>query len=229
MRGALAIAVVLCPAVAAAEAAHPEELFLGEAAWLQERAELQIGAAPSIDHERWQVGATVEYGLTERFQLSLEGAWTDGAQMDVLRDVELGALFAPVHTHRFTLAVGASARAEVASEVEWSAEPMVCAALFGRNIGANLAVSTELGAEIEPTVALGLFARTGSVMPILEGAIGEGEIGGRAGLAVQLGNFEIAAAIGIGTEGGVSGHAALSWEIELVDDDDGDDDKDDAP
>lgn len=218
---ALAGIVLLAPAIASADTARPEELFLGEAAWLQEASELQVTAMPSWRRDRWEVGAGVEYGITPRVQLALEGSWIDGAQMDTLREVELGALLAPVLTESAMVAVGASGTAEVATMgTEWAIEPVVSAALFSRHVGANLAVSAEIGDELEPAIALGVFARTARVAPLLEAAYADDEVSGRGGVAFQIGDFQLAAAVGLGSERGVSAHAALTWEIELAGDDD---------
>jgi hypothetical protein len=211
---------LLVPAIASADT-RPEELFLGEAAWLQEASELQVTAMPSWRRDRWELGAGVEYGITPRVQLALEGSWIDGAQMDALREGGLGALFAPFVGERAMLAVGASGSAEITGmKTEWSVEPVVSAAVFSRYIGANLAMSAEIGDDVEPAFALGVFARTSRVAPLLEAAYAGEEISGRGGLAFQIGDFQIAAAVGLGSERGVSAHAALTWAVELADDDD---------
>lgn len=210
------LALLLVPTPAIADGAHPEELFLGDAAWLQEQAELQVTAMPSWQRDRWELGGIVEYGITRRFQLAAEGSWTDGPQMDVLREAEIGALFAPYLSERVVVAVGASA------STERTIEPMVSAAVLVGDLGANLAVSTEIGDEAGPSIALGVFARIGRILPILEGSFDNEQVTARAGCAVQVGDFQLAAAVGIGPEQGVSAHAALTWAIELAD---GDDDK----
>ena len=213
---------VLAPMTAYAdEGAQPQELFLGEHAWLQSRAELQLTLLPAYAKERWDMGAAVEYGLTSRVQLSLEGTWSDGPNMDTLRAVELGARFGALRSERWALAVGASASAAMTdAATEYSVEPQVSLSFTTGSIGANLAASGALASDVDPAVAVALFARFGSVIPIVEAGYMDGELMGRGGLAVQLGSAELGAAFGYSAELGASVHATLTWEIELADNDD---------
>jgi hypothetical protein len=213
---------VLAPMTAYAEdEAPPQELFLGEHAWLQSSAELQLSLLPAYARERWDIGAAVEYGLTSRVQLSLEGTWSDGPNMDSLREVEIGARFGAWRSERWAVAVGASATAAMTTDVEteYSIDPQASLSFTQGAIGANLAASGTIASDIEPCVAVALFARFGSVIPIIEGGYMEGELMGRGGLAVQLGSAELGAAVGYSEAFGASVHATLTWEIELGDDD----------
>lgn len=219
----IAAVAILVPTVASAENIRPEELFLGEAAWLQERAEIQMTAMPSWQRDRWEVGAGVEYGVTPRFQLAIEGAWTDGDQMDTLRELAVGALFAPMRTEWMMLAVGAGAGPQfVGTDVDWVVEPVASVALFSHHVGVNVAAACEIGDEVEPTLALGVFARTNALAPLVEIALRDEKVDMRGGTAIQIGDVQLAAAVGFDSQRTVSVHASLTWELELAGDD-GDD------
>jgi hypothetical protein len=229
VRRAIAIGLAMLPAATAFadERARPEELFLGDHGWLQERAELQLSAAPSMQRDDvWSVGAAVEYGLTSRVQLSLEGTWTDGPRMDTLREIEIGAKFAALRNERWAIAVGGAMTAEMSDSTELGFEP--CASLsFGMgSVGANLAVSSAV-ADFDPAVAIAMYARVGPVIPLVEAGRIDGDFVTRAGLAVQLGSAQLAAAVGYSPDLGTSVHAVLSWELALGKDDD--DHEDEAP
>jgi hypothetical protein len=226
VRRAIAFAAALLPAATAfaEEHARPEELFLADHGWLQERAELQLSMAPTMQRDNvWYVGAAVEYGLTSRVQLSLEGGWTDGPHMDALREVEIGAKFAALRNERWALAIGGAMTAEMSDSTELGFEP--CASLsFGMgSVGANLAVSSAV-TDFDPAVAVALYARFGRLIPIVEGGRIEGDFQTRAGLAVQLGSAQVAAAMGYSGDLGASVHAVLSWEVSFAGGDDHDDD-----
>jgi len=219
---------VLAPMTAyAGEGAQPEELFLGEHAWLQDAAELQLSLRPTWAKEQWDMGAAVEYGITSRVQVSLEGTWFDGPNMDAFREFELGARFAALRSEGWALAVGANATARMAdSETELGVEPQVSLSYARGSVGANLAASGALASDVDPAVAVALFARFGPVIPLVEAGYMEGELMGRGGLAVQLGATELAAAVGYSAELGASVHATLTWEIEFGNDKDDKDDED---
>ncbi|HEY0987362.1 MAG TPA: hypothetical protein VGD80_09940 [Kofleriaceae bacterium] len=223
MRWLIGLAVLAPMTAYAEEEAHPQELFLGEHAWLQSPAELQLSLLPAYAKDRWDMGAAAEYGLTSRVQLSLEGTWSDGPNMDALREVEIGARFGAWRSERWAVAVGASATAAMptAAETEYSVEPQASLSFSQGAIGANLAASGTIASDVEPCVSVALFARFGSVIPIIEAGYMEGELMGRGGLAVRLGSAELGAAVGYGEELGASVHATLTWEIGFGDDDDG--------
>jgi hypothetical protein len=222
----IGFALALLPASTAfaEDHARPEELFLGDHAWLQERAELQLSAAPSWQRDHWDVGASAEIGLTSRLQLSLEGSWTDGPRMDVLRELELGAKFAALRTEHWALAVGGAVTAELSGSTELGFEPGASLSVGTRSIGANLSVSSAIAADLDPAVAIAMFARVGPVIPLVEAGHFDGDLVARAGLAVQLGRAQLATALGYSADLGASIHAALSWELALAGDDDDDDD-----
>jgi hypothetical protein len=233
VRRAIALGLAMLPAATAFadERARPEELFLGDHGWLQERAELQVSAAPSMHRDNlWDVGAAVEYGLTSRVQLSLEGTWTDGPHMDSLREIEIGAKLAALRNERWALAVGGAMTAEMTDSTELGFEP--CASLsFGMGaVGANLAVSSAV-TDFDPAVAVAVYARIGRVIPIVEAGRIDSELTTRAGLAVQLGSAQLAAAMGYSADLGTSVHAVLSWEMSFAggDDDDDHDDHEESP
>lgn len=222
MRLLIGLAVLAPMTAFADESAPPQELFLGDHAWLQSPAELQLTLLPAWAKERWDMGAAVEYGLTSRVQLSLEGTWSDGQNMDALRELELGARFAALRSERWALAVGANAIAAMAAaETDYSVEPQVSLSFTTGSVGANLAASGALASDVDPGVAVALFARFGPVIPIVEAGYMDGELMGRGGLAVQLGSAELGAAVGYSAELGASVHASLTWEIELAGDGDG--------
>jgi hypothetical protein len=211
-------------AFAEEERARPEELFLGDHGWLQERAELQLSVAPAMQRDNlWYLGAAVEYGLTSRVQLSLEGGLTDGPNMDALREVEVGAKLAALRNERWALAVGGAMTAEMSDSTELGFEP--CASLsFGMGaVGANLAVSSSV-TDFDPAVAVALYGRVGRFIPLVEAGRIEGDFQTRAGLAVQLGSAQLAAAMGYSGDLGASVHAVLSWEVSFAGGDDHDDD-----
>jgi hypothetical protein len=213
---------VLAPMTAyAGDGAVPEELLLGEHAWLQDRAELQLTAKPTWQRERWDMGGAVEYGLTSRVQLSLEGTWTDGPRMDVLRELEIGAQFAALRSGRWALAIGGNATAKITdANVDLGVEPQASLSFATRSVGANLSVSGALASDIEPAIAIALFARVGPVIPLVEAGIRDGDVVALGGLAVQLGSAQLAAALGYSADLGASVHAALTWEFAFADDDD---------
>lgn len=225
MKVLISIAVLVPVTAYAEEEAHPQELFLGEHSWLQEKAELQATALPAWAEERWDMGLAVEYGITKRVQLALEGTWSDGPNMDVLREVELGARFGVFHNAHWAFAIGGNATAEIGDETELGFEPGASLSFSMGSIGANLAVSGAAASDIEPAVSLAVFGRVGPVIPLVEAGYMDEEMVGRVGLAVQLGTAQLAAAFGYGEEMGASVHAALTWETNLLggDDDDGDD------
>jgi hypothetical protein len=225
MRILISIALLAPITVYADEGAHPEELFLGDHSWLQDKAELQVTALPAWAKERWGVGVAIEYGITRRVQLSLEGDWLDGPNMDVLKEVELGARFGTFRNERWAFAIGGNATAEIADDTELGFGPGASLSFSMESIGANLAVSGAVASDIEPAVSLAVFARVGPVIPLVEAGYMDGEMVGRCGLAVQLGSAQLAAAFGYGADMGASMHAALTWEIHLL----GDDDDDEAP
>jgi hypothetical protein len=212
-------AALLAPNVARAdEQARPQEVFLGELAWLQQRAELQLTATPAWQREHWDMAASVEYGVTSRLQLQLEGTWTDGPQMDVLQELELGAHVAALRSNRWAFAIGASATAQRGrSHTELGLEPLASLSFASRRVGANLSLSGTVADDIEPAIAVALFARAGAVIPVVEAGVMEGTAMARAGVAVQLGPAQLAAALGYGADLGPSLHAALTWEVELSD------------
>jgi hypothetical protein len=218
----LVVLAALAPATAfAEEGARPEELFLGEPAWLQERAELQLTAMPAWQRDHWDVGAAVEYGLTSRVQLSVEGTWTDGPNMDVLREVEVGARFAALRSERWALALGGNATASIASgTTELGLEPQVSLSFATRTVGANLSGSGAIAGDFQPAVAAAVFARLGRLIPLAEVALRDGDVLVRGGFALRLGSAELAAAVGFSEDLGASVHAALTWELALGDDDD---------
>jgi hypothetical protein len=220
MRTLICIALLAPMTAYADHDAHPEELFLGDHSWLQDKAELQVTALPAWAKERWDMGVAAEYGITRRVQLSLEGDWMDGSNMDVLREVELGARFGVFHNEHWAAAIGGNAIAEIGDETELGFEPGASLSFSVASIGANLAVSTEIASEIEPAVSLAVFARVGPVIPLVEVGYLHEEVVGRGGFAVQLGSAQLAAAFGYGADMGASVHAALTWEINLLGDDD---------
>ena len=225
MRRAIAFGLIMMLPAATAfadeeERARPEELFLGDHGWLQEYAELQLSVAPAMHRDNlWYVGAAVEYGLTSRVQLSLEGGLTDGPNMDALREIEIGAKFAALRNEHWALAVGGAMTAEMADETELGFEP--CASLsFGTGaVGANLAVSSSV-TDFDPAVAVALYGRVGRFIPLVEAGRIEGDFQTRAGLAVQLGSAQLAAAMGYSGDLGASVHAILSWEMSFAGGDD---------
>ena len=223
MRTLICIAMLTPITAYADEEAHPQELFLGDHSWLQEKAELQVTALPTWARERWDMGVAVEYGITRRLQLSLEGDWMDGSNMDVLKEVELGARFGVFHSAHWAVAIGGNATAEIADETELGFEPGASLSFSVESIGANLAVSGPIASELEPAVSLAVFGRLGKVIPLVEAGYMDEEMCVRAGVAVQLGTAQLAAAFGYGEEMGASVHAALTWEINLLGDDDDDD------
>jgi hypothetical protein len=220
MRILIGIAFLTPMTAYADEEAHPEELFLGDHSWLQDRAELQVTALPGWAKERWDMGVAFEYGITERLQLSLEGDWSDGPNMDVLREVELGARFGAFRSEHWAFAIGGDATAEIADETELGFEPAASLSFSMASIGANLAASGSVASDIEPCVSLAVFARVGPVIPLAEAGYMHDEMVGRLGLAVQLGSAQLAAAFGYGADMGASVHAALTWEMNLLGDDD---------
>ncbi|HSR96365.1 MAG TPA: hypothetical protein VLM79_04800 [Kofleriaceae bacterium] len=226
MRRAIPFGLAMLPAATAfaEDHARPEELFLGDHSWLQERAELQLSMAPAMDRDQWYVGAAAEYGLTSRVQLSLEGGLTDGPHMDSLREIEIGAKLAALRSERWALAIGGAMTAEVADSTELGFEP--CASLsFGTgSVGANLAVSSAV-TDFDPAVAVALYARFGRLIPLVEAGRIEGDFLTRAGLAVQVGSAQLAAAMGYSGDLGASVHAVLSWEVSFAGGDDHDDDE----
>src|SRR5262245_16654813 len=152
-------------------------MFLGEHAWLQDQAELQLTARPGWHRDHWEMGAAAEYGLTSRVQLSLEGTWMDGPHMDVFRELELGARFAALRSERWALAIGGSAAAELTgSDMQMDFVPLVSLSFAGGPVGANLAVSSALADGIEPAIAVALFARVGSLIPLVEAGVRDGEV-----------------------------------------------------
>jgi hypothetical protein len=223
MRMLISIALLAPITAYADEDAHPEELFLGDHSWLQDKAELQVTVLPAWAKELWDVGAAIEYGIARRVELSLEGTWSDGPNMDVIREVELGARFAAFRNEHWAFAIGGNATAEIADETEFGFEPGASLSFSMESIGANLAVSGAVASDIEPCVSLAVFARVGPVLPLVEAGYMHGEMVGRGGLAVQLGSAQLGAAFGYGADMGASVHAALSWEINLLGDDDDDD------
>jgi hypothetical protein len=225
MRILIGIALLTPMAAYAGDEAHPEELFLGDHSWLQDKAELQVTALPAWAKERWDMGVAVEYGITRRVQLSLEGDWSDGPNMDVLREVELGAQFGLLRNEHWAFAIGGNVTAEMTDETELGFEPAASLSFSLGSIGANLAASGAVASDIEPCVSLAVFARVGPVIPLVEAGYMDGEMVGRGGLAVQLGSAQLAAAFGYGADMGASVHAALTWEMNFLGDDDDEDDE----
>jgi hypothetical protein len=221
---ALIVLVAIAPLTAFADdEPRPQELFLGDTAWLQDRAELQLTAKPAWRRERWAMAAAIEYGLTSRAQLSLEGTWTDGPHMDVVRELELGAQFAVLRSERWALALGGNATADITgSDVELGIAPRASVSFGTRTIGANLSAAVSLSDGIEPALAVAVFARIGRVIPIAEIAVEDSAAVVRGGLAVQLGSTQLAGALGYSADLGASLHAALTWEIDLAGGDDDD-------
>jgi hypothetical protein len=173
---------------------------------------------PAWQRKHWDIAASVEYGLSSRLQLQLEGRWTDGPHMDVLRELELGARFAALRGNRWALALGGSATAELdGSDVELGIEPVASLSFATRSVGANLAVSGVIADDIKPAIAVALFARVGSLFPVLEAGLTGGTLMARGGLAMQVGSAQVAAALGYGADLGPSLHAAVTWEIDIAD------------
>lgn len=199
----LALCMLLAPAIAHAEIAHPEELMLGELASLQDAAELQLTARPTRTRDHWESGLVVEYGITRRLQLSLEGSLDQ-------RELELQALVGAIQREHIELAVGSSV------SLEGEVEPIASLLVGNRRGGVNLAVTGS--SELEAGATFAVFARLKRVTPMLEVGYRD-ELACRGGFALKLGSVELSSAIGYGSMTGPSAHAALTWEIELAEDD----------
>src|SRR5262245_12525611 len=142
-----AIALLAMSSTASAEMAHPEELVLGELGALEEAAELQVTAMPARTRSGWETRGGIEYGITNRLQIAVEGAWLENAESEI----EFGAMVAPIRRDHVALALGGSVSAE------GELEPCVAAIVGGRRFGANLAVTAPDLEEIEASFAV--FAR----------------------------------------------------------------------
>lgn len=178
--GWLVAAALLLPGGVAAQGTLPEpiqEFFLAETAYPQGRGELQLTLETS---HRDETAATLlaEYGITDRFQLSVLTPAVHGGSLDEPNPWVLGALLNLLNTP--TLAVSAQLEAGISDEnggrVEW--EPSLTAgAAWGRvQVHGSAAVGFSSG-ETEFSPSLGALYDAGRVIPTLEltGSAARGE------------------------------------------------------
>jgi hypothetical protein len=209
VRSLIILAITATSAYAEDVTIHPEELYLGELASLQDTAELQVTVQPSRGRDSWAGKTAIEYGITRRLQVSLEGSWLEGTE----RELEFGALVAPIRADHIAVVAGG----EVGIEGEIT--PLVAVLVGGRRWGSNLTLAASMESEIEPSAGLAVFGRLSRFTPMAEIEIGE-QRAYRAGVAAQFGEFEISCAGGYEAMAGPSVHVSLTWEVGLAGEDD---------
>lgn len=200
MLALLALAVAWSPKAAARTQVEEvlQELFVSEAVYPQDEAELQL--SNSVQYERadrrdqLSLVPRSEYGITDWVQVELEMPLLATRQAGLgaaqgLGNVELGLMANPVNSRRagFALSFGVEATLPTASEtVDDATSGLGAFVVFYGVLGplhANtyLALEGERSAEsdsepeLEPYAALGLFAPVGTVVPSLEVAIGQAD------------------------------------------------------
>lgn len=177
----------------AGPASDLQELGLSEMAYVQELGELQatvVGGFQKVeDTEVLNLDLSVEFGVTDRFQLGVElptavplGTGEESAEIE---HVVLGAGWSVVRASGFVL----TPMVEMAVGSEPRIETMLVAHQIIERLHLNLQLGVEVGtrnAEVIPEGAVGLYAAFGPLTPVVEMAFEvEGEFEGcaAAGLA----------------------------------------------
>ena len=247
--GAVCLAMLPWPEGAAAGSGKLdqviEELFVGEAVYPQDALELQVtgdlGGSRTGDRPGASAGLEIEFGITDRLQISAEAAFewvsTPMERLVGLGNPSLEVMYNPLSNRDRGRALSAGLRlsfpaASRAGEDAWSTEAFAVAYQVLGPVHTNLTASVALelptgaGAEREVSLAgaLGLFLPIGRWVPVLELGAASGDRSPAAVLSAgtlwhPVDDLELGAAVQIGLDArSIGGLVTATVELELAGD-----------